>query len=207
MAGELLLKGLCIGLLFGIPVGAVGVLTVQRTLAYGMKAGIATGLGSSAADGLYACAGAFGMAAVSDFLLEHRTIVNLAGGCLLLLIGLRVICKKTGLDVLDKTYSQMPRFFFSAFAIGLANPAAILMLLFAFSYFGIYGKLLQAEGIVLSVGVFFGTLAWWVFLSGITAVLGHKLRAIGLRRLNQGFGTLLILLGLGIFIKTLYGTL
>ena len=31
MLENMLLKGLCIGILFGVPVGAVGALTVQRT--------------------------------------------------------------------------------------------------------------------------------------------------------------------------------
>lgn len=55
-----LLKGICIGLLFGLPVGAVGALTVQRTLAHGPRMGILTGLGSSVADCFYAVVGAFG---------------------------------------------------------------------------------------------------------------------------------------------------
>ncbi len=36
--------------LFGLPVGAVGTMTVQHTLSSGIKAGLFTGLGSSVAD-------------------------------------------------------------------------------------------------------------------------------------------------------------
>ncbi|HIR81333.1 MAG TPA: hypothetical protein IAD37_08555 [Candidatus Limiplasma merdipullorum] len=45
-----LLKGICIGLLFGLPAGAAGALTVQRALAHGPRMGILTGLGASVAD-------------------------------------------------------------------------------------------------------------------------------------------------------------
>lgn len=45
-----LLKGIFIGLVFGAPAGAVGALCVQRSLLYGAKSGLITGLGSSAAD-------------------------------------------------------------------------------------------------------------------------------------------------------------
>lgn len=45
-----LLKGICIGLLFWLPAGAAGTLTVQRTLAHGPRMGILTGLGASVAD-------------------------------------------------------------------------------------------------------------------------------------------------------------
>lgn len=44
-----LFRGLLIGLLFGIPAGAVGAMTVQHTWHYGVRAGLLTGLGSSAA--------------------------------------------------------------------------------------------------------------------------------------------------------------
>ena len=74
-----LIRGILIGLLFGIPVGAVGALAVQRTFTQGFKAGLLTGLGSSVADCLYAYIGAFGLTLVSDFLLEYQTIINIIG--------------------------------------------------------------------------------------------------------------------------------
>ena len=40
-----LLRGVLIGLLFGLPVGAVGTMTVQRTWSFGVRAGLLTGLG------------------------------------------------------------------------------------------------------------------------------------------------------------------
>lgn len=74
------LRGVLIGLLFGVPAGAVGVMTVQRTWNYGIKAGLLTGFGSSVADCIYACVGAFSLTAISEFLLEYQTVINLAGG-------------------------------------------------------------------------------------------------------------------------------
>ena len=61
-----LFKGILIGLLFGLPAGAVGVLTVQRTLRHGPKAGLLTGLGSSAADCCSASLGAFPSCLISS---------------------------------------------------------------------------------------------------------------------------------------------
>lgn len=43
-------KGLLIGLIFGVPAGAIGALTIGRTLEKGFAAGFLTGMGSSAAD-------------------------------------------------------------------------------------------------------------------------------------------------------------
>lgn len=82
MIESYLLRGLLIGLIFGVPAGAIGALTIQRTLNSGFFAGLATGLGSSVADLLYACAGVFGITLVSDFLARHQRPISLPG-CLL----------------------------------------------------------------------------------------------------------------------------
>ncbi len=52
MAAGFLVKGILIGLIFGIPVGAVGTLTVQRAYQHGFGAGLKTGMGSSFAVGI-----------------------------------------------------------------------------------------------------------------------------------------------------------
>ena len=83
----MIFKGILIGLIFGLPVGAVGAMTVQRTWEHGIKAGLLTGMGSSAADCIYAGIGAFGLTVVSDFLLKYQTVIHLAGGMMILLMG------------------------------------------------------------------------------------------------------------------------
>lgn len=65
------IKGLLIVLIFGIPAGAVGVLTVHRTLKYGFLSGILSGVGCSVADIVYAVTGAFGIRVISDFILNN----------------------------------------------------------------------------------------------------------------------------------------
>lgn len=82
-----------IGLVFGIPVGAVGVLTIQRTFESGIKAGLFTGLGSSVADCIYASIGAFGLTLLSDFLLEIQNVIHCVGGCLILVMGCLFLVK------------------------------------------------------------------------------------------------------------------
>lgn len=74
------LKGILIGLIFGVPVGAVGAMTVQRTWEHGIKAGLLTGMGSSVADCIYAAIGAFGLTIISDFLLQYQGAIHLVGG-------------------------------------------------------------------------------------------------------------------------------
>ena len=190
-----MIKGLLIGLLFGMPAGAVGAMTTQRILNYGMKAGLLTGLGSSVADSLYACIGAFGLTLVSDFLLQYQGIVNLAGGCLIFGMGIRMLQKKDGKQQNASDSIGGIRMFASSFAVGITNPATMLTLLFAFSWFGISGQTGLADGIGLVCGVFIGTYIWWGTLSGTVNFLKNKAKGNHLHRMNRIFGVILILFG------------
>jgi len=103
------LKGILIGLLFGLPVGAVGAMTIECTWNKGMKAGLFTGLGSSIADCLYASVGVFGLTLISDFLLKYQVMINILGGCLVLFMGIRLLMKKDGAFLLHCRHYQSRR--------------------------------------------------------------------------------------------------
>ena len=175
-----LLKGILIGLLFGVPIGAVGTMTIQRTLAHGMKAGLITGLGSSAADCIYASIGAFGLTLVSDFLLKYQTAITVIGGGFIMAM------------------------FLSAFVVGITNPAAILTFLFAFSYFNLTAGMTVLNGALLVLGVLMGTFIWWLLLS----FAAGRFREKAVRHqttLSRIFGCLLFSFGMAIWIRLLIG--
>lgn len=199
--GSFILKGVFIGLLFGMPAGAVGAMTAQRTLNYGMKAGLLTGLGSSVADCLYACIGAFGLTLISDVLLRYQSIINLAGGCLILGMGIRMLLAKNDSRQNTSDAAVGIRMFVSSFAVGITNPAAILTFLFAFSWFGIQGHTGIKEGICLVCGVFIGTYLWWGTLSGIVTVLKKKAKNNRLPIMNRIFGTALSIFGAVVLVR------
>lgn len=194
-------KGILIGLLFGMPAGAVGALTVQRTIKYGWRAGLATGLGSSAADCCYACIGAFGLTLISDFLLKYQSVIHLLGGGLILVMGIGLLFGKEGGEQKESFVSGGVPLFFSSFAVGITNPAAILTFLFAFSWFGIAGKMGITQGTGLVCGVFMGTYIWWGFLVAVTSLLKKRSKKQSLQKMNRIFGTILILLGLVVFVR------
>lgn len=200
--GTYLIKGILIGLLFGMPVGAVGAMTVQRTLAYGFKAGLMTGLGSSVADCIYACIGAFGLTLVSDFLLKYQGIIHILGGILVLIMGLRLLLRTGQTDSLQKPAAGGVKMFLSSFVIGITNPVAILTFLFAFSYFGISGKAGWVDAIWLVIGVFIGTYIWWGLLSAAVSLIKKKTVNHCFRYMNTIFGGILILFSAVVFIKT-----
>lgn len=200
-----LIKGILIGIIFGVPAGAVGALCVQRTLQSGMKSGIITGLGSSAADCFYAAAGAFGITIISDFLTRFQILINIIGGLLILTMGISTLLKKQVGTANGETMIGYGKMFLTAFSVGITNPAAVLTFLFAFSYFGIDGKLGAVNGTALVIGVLCGTLIWWITLSAISQKIKDKYGEKGFIRLNKIFGLIMIGFGVLVFIRLLIG--
>lgn len=198
------LCGILIGLLFGVPVGAVGVMTAQRTLTHGRKAGFCTGLGSSVADCVYAGIGAFGLTFISDFLLAYEIPLHIGGGILILVYGLLTLFKKPRPYQTDENkptgYAKM---FFSAFLVGITNPAAILTFLFAFSWFGFSGDMGIGEAVSLVAGVFVGTYTWWTVLTCVVFRFREKALSLGQKRINQVAGIAMLVFSSIIFTRLL----
>lgn len=151
MIAEYFCKGLLIGFIFGVPAGAIGALTIGRTLDKGFTAGFLTGMGSSAADLIYSCVGVFGITVVSDFLSAGQNILQIIGGILILLLGFCVLCKKKAAvvrcsAVQKESKGTLAFCFLSAFTMALVNPATVFSFMAAFTAFGIQGGLDAGQG-------------------------------------------------------------
>ena len=201
------LKGLLIGLVFGVPAGAIGALTIQRTLEKGFFAGLVTGAGSSAADLLYSCISVFGITIISDFLTAHQTIIRIIGGILILILGI-VILRKKELSSVQKDTKGTPVFYFlSSFSAAILNPATILSFMVAFTGLGISGNLEILQGIALIVGILAGTLCWWSALSGVVAYFRKRVTNYIYRWLNRILGCLMTLFSIIMMIQGIKGVL
>ena len=190
------LRGLLIGLVFGVPAGAIGALTIQRTLEKGFFAGLVTGAGSSAADLIYSCVGVFGITVISDFLADYQTVIRLAGGILILLLGLVILRKQRPAAASPDTRSTPALYFLSAFTAAILNPATILSFMVAFTAFGISGDLDTCQGIALTTGILVGTLCWWAALSGIVNHFRKRVTDHIYEWLGRILGGLMMLFGL-----------
>ena len=199
--GGYFFRGVLIGLLFGIPVGAVGTITVRNTLSGGIRAGLQTGLGSSIADCFYAAIGVFGLDLLSDFLLRYQLVIRLAGGIFIAGVGSYLLLKKAaGKQTATGSGSR----FLTSLFVGITNPAAILTFLFAFSYFGITPQKDIAVGAALIIGVFLGTYLWWLALSVLTDYLRKRNGSFRQELANRIFGAILLLFGLVMILQTIF---
>lgn len=201
MLENYLIRGLLIGLIFGVPAGAIGALTIQRTLNGGFSAGLTTGLGSSTADLLYACVGIFGVTLVSDFLSRYQRPISVLGGLLIGALGIHIFRQKPQNQQQESNRTKLPLCFASSFAIAVTNPATVLAFLMAFTAFEITGEQTGEQSVQLIAGIFLGTLCWWSILSGITSIFRSRSNHRIYQLLNWVLGCSMLVFGGIILIK------
>src|ERR1700730_14984505 len=88
---SVLLKGFVLGFVIAASPGPIFFLCLRRTLARGWLTGLCSGLGVATADGFYAALAAFGIGAVTSFLVGERRWLALIGGAVLVFLGLRAL--------------------------------------------------------------------------------------------------------------------
>jgi threonine/homoserine/homoserine lactone efflux protein len=166
-------KGMVVGLITCAPIGPVGLFCVRRTLTYGRTIGVASLLGASTADGLYCAAACFGITVVSNFLEQEYMWVSLAGGLILIFVGMWIFLSEPREKGPKSERKGVFGAYSSTFLLMLANPSPIVVFTAAFTALGIQGwKGDYLSTAALVAGVFIGSAAW----SPILIVLGTLFR-------------------------------
>ena len=164
---EFLAKGAVIGFAIAAPVGPIGVLCIRRTFAEGRAAGLATGLGAATADAGYGAVAAFGLTAISGFLLGFQDDLRLCGGLFLCVLGIRTMLAKPAALGARLQGRGLAQAYATTVALTLANPATILSFLAVFAGAGLGQQAAGAGAATAMVaGVFAGSATWWLLLSG-----------------------------------------
>ena len=191
-----LLNGLVIGILFGVPAGAIGVLTIQRGIKFGAAAGFVTGMGSTAADVIYADIGVLGLELLSDFLIRYQLLISLIGSVLIGILGIRILLKRNEIPEAKEENDEKVSyflFFSSAFLIAILNPATILSFLAVFSALGMLSGVSGADGSLFVGGIFLGTSCWWFTIAALAGVLKKKMTTGIYQKLNMVLGCFMLL--------------
>ena len=193
----LFLRGLLIGFSIAAPVGPIGILCIRRTLADGRLAGLLSGLGAATADALYGCVAGFGLTAVSSFLVDQRAWIQLLGGVFLLLLAAKTLKARPAENPAAASGSGLAASYASTFFLTLTNPMTILAFAGIFAALGVVntgGDFSAAALLVL--GVFLGSAAWWLILSGGVGLVREKLNPAILRWVNRVSGVILVVFGI-----------
>jgi threonine/homoserine/homoserine lactone efflux protein len=196
-----LLEGIVVGIVIAVPVGPVGVICVRRTIFRGKLAGLVSGLGAATADAIFGFIAAFGLTFISDWLIGYQQWLRVAGGCYLLYAGVSALLTAPSLqaDSEPPRPENLFRYFFSTFALTLTNPITILAFLGIFAAVGFGGeKVTLVRAAFLVLGVWLGSLLWWLVLSFGVGVLFRTFGRGYLRWINRGSGVILFLSGVAL---------
>jgi threonine/homoserine/homoserine lactone efflux protein len=192
-----LIKGLAIGFSVAAPVGPIGVLCIRRTLAKGRISGLASGLGAATADAIYGSVAAFGLAVISNFLINQRPWLRLVGGAFLLYLGIKTFLSEPSRQAPTDEGNAVLGDYASTFFLTITNPATILSFAAIFAGLGLGstdGSYLSAS--VLVSGVFLGSAFWWLILSGSVSILRKRISDVTLGWVNRVSGSIIVAFGL-----------
>ncbi len=193
-----LIKGILIGFSIAAPVGPIGLLCIQRTLNKGKLSGFISGMGAATADAIYGVISAFGLTLISNFLINQQNLLKLIGGLFLLYLGINIFIsrnKKKNEIKEDINENNLLNDYLSTFFLTITNPVTILAFLAIFTSLNIMNtENNHLSALLLVLGVFLGSLFWWLILSYFANLFKTK---VDLKYIN--IASALIIIGFGIF--------
>ena len=203
---DIFIRGLVIGFSIAAPVGPIGVLCIRRTLAEGRMAGLMTGIGAASADAVYAAIAGYGLTVVTALLIGQQMWIRLAGGLFLVFLGIRTFLSKPAEQAAQAQGGSLSRAYTSTFFLTITNPMTIISFAAIFAGLGLAADnrdFLSASVVV--VGVFIGSAAWWLLLSGATSLLRERVTPRGMVWVNRISGLIILGFGFAALISLLQG--
>lgn len=184
------------GFAIAAPVGPIGLLCIRRSVADGRLVGFICGLGAATADVCYGSIAAFGLSTIAQAIVAQERWVQLIGGLILIALG-AAIYRAHPASPRDRL--QLPRNLWKAYAstlvLTLMNPMTILSFLAIFAGLGLGAFQRAGTGCVLVLGVFVGSVTWWIIVSTAGGWLGDRLEHGGMRIVNFFSGGIICALG------------
>jgi threonine/homoserine/homoserine lactone efflux protein len=190
-----LARGVAIGFSVAVGVGPISLLTIRRTLAHGRAYGLASGLGVATADASYGGIAAFGLTAITAVLVGARTVLGLIGGIFLVWLGIRTLLA----PVADQAAAVRERpgligAAVSIYGLTMTNPMTILSFGAIFAGLGLAGRSV-AEAALLTLGVWLGSMAWWLILTTLLAAFRARVTPRVLLAITRASGVILLVFG------------
>ena len=197
MDASFFVRGLLIGLSIAAVVGPMSILCMHRTLNFGQRYGLVSGLGIATADAVYGSIAAFGVTVISSFLVSQQIWIRLIGGLFLVYLGVKTILTRPA----ERAAAVQAHSFFGAYAstllLTLTNPLTILSFAAIFAGIGVGGvskSYLSAAIVVL--GVFAGSALWWCILTSLISLVRGKLTPNWLLWINRISGSIIGIFGI-----------
>jgi len=160
------------------------------------------------ADAIYGAIAAFGLTAISDALVAQHTWLRLGGGVFLIFLGAKTFLAPPATRAADISASGLTSAFASTLGLTLTNPMTILSFAFVFAGLGFAGMPTSyAAASAMVLGVFIGSAAWWLLLSGGVGILRNRFDAHRMRWVNRISGILIAGFGLAALVDLFWASM
>ncbi len=205
MVIKVLIEGFIIGLVASMPVGAVAVMSIQKTMNHGLWHGFLIGSAAAVVDFFYATIAVLGLSMIKDFLFAHQKILALLGSLFLIISGIKIFFSDTIKQYRSRgkklSHLKLANDFFSSMMIAASNPVTILGYGGFFASMGVH-SLLTTNFItfLFLIFLFAGALSWWFLLSFGINMFKDKIRLRTLIVINRITGVTITLMGVFIII-------
>jgi threonine/homoserine/homoserine lactone efflux protein len=191
-----LAAGLLVGFSIAVPIGPMGLLCIQRTLASGMRVGVSTGLGAVTVNLAYGAVILFGLHKASPWMASGSRVLSALGGLFLLWSAARTLLRRrlAGLQA-EPAVSSAFAAYASAVLFNATNPMPPLLIMGLLS--PIVGQSAPSleDAAALLLGMFAAAMTWWTCLTGGVGLLRARLSPEVLAGVNRAAGLVLTLYG------------
>lgn len=158
-------RGIAIGVLISAPMGPVGMLCIQRTLAKGRKQGLYTGIGATISDLIYCLLTGFGLSLIQEFLEQNQSVIQLVGSAVLIGFGVYIFRKNpaTSITRAEEEESADPKKnILGGFLFTFSNPLILFLIIGLFARFNFpVPDVKFYHYIVGYIAIAAGALGWW----------------------------------------------
>lgn len=201
----IIISGVTIGFVAAIPVGPVNLICIRRTLHYGYGYGFLSSLGAALGDAFFASITAFGFTAVAQLIEGNSRTLQLIGGILLLIFGIRTFMTPPPPSFVERLASSINdspgigRGIFSTFMLTITNPMTLIgYTALVAGLGGLAGDELPSfiSAAFLVLGVFSGSAIWWLTEAVLVGLLHARINDRTVRGINEISGILMMAFGL-----------
>lgn len=202
-----LLKGFIIGMFVSLPVGPLGLLSIQRTLKRGWKIGFLSAVGAITADMFYSSIAILGISFIDNFIEMHRNLINGLTGILFLVVGINILIS----GVQKGKTEEIPEYakvhpFFTHFLMALSNPMTFIIFFAIFTKVGIYAEersLIQNISMVASI--FLGSFSSWLVIASVVEKSKKSFKYESFLIMDKILGAIIMLLGVFSVLRGAFG--
>ena len=191
------------------PIGPIAILVVQKSLSKGHKAGFVSGLGASVVDTFYASIAIFALAFAQSFIEEHKNMILLVGGAVLIAVGISMAFSNPFRKLkADGESSVSPKDFGQAVALGLSNPMAVFVMFTLFAFFGLANEsphTWKVMPIILAVSA--GSVTYWFSISWILSRFHGNFRMRTILWISRITGALIVIIGIALLGQGLFNVI